>query len=90
MYLITHIYEDFITTTIVCLQSDIFHQFFSLRINKFIIQYFRSLLCFAGSLSENEFLIVFSLSFSNISIDLLQHSNFQASKLFINVPLQEF
>ena len=60
-----------------------FPQSFSLRVNKFIIQYFRSLFCFAGPSSESEFLIVFSFSFP-----VIQHSKFQASKLFINVPLQ--
>ena len=60
-----------------------FTQSFSLRVNKFIIQYFRSLFCFAGPSSESEFLIVFSFSFP-----VTQHSKFQASKLFINVPLQ--
>ena len=59
-----------------------FPQSFSLRVNKFIIQYFRSLFCFAGPSSESEFLIVFSFSFP-----VIQHSKFQASKLFINVPL---
>ena len=49
-----------------------------------------------GQLVENEvpslFLIAlncFQFSFSsNLSIDLLQHSHFQASKLYINVPVQ--
>ena len=45
------------------MKLDIFHQSFSLRFNKFRIQYFRNILCFAGALSEGEFLIVFSLSF---------------------------
>ena len=36
------------------------------RVNKFRIQYFRSLLCFAGPLSESEFLIVFGFSFPGI------------------------
>ena len=45
------------------IQSDIFYQSFLLKVNEFIIQYFRSLLCFAGPLSESEFLIVFSFSF---------------------------
>ena len=48
IYLIIHIYQDFITTTIV---------------NKFRIQYFGSLLCLSGLLSEREILIVFGFSF---------------------------
>ena len=66
IYLITHTYKNFITTTEVCIQSNIFHQSFSLRVNKFIIQYFRSLLYFVGPLSESKFLIVFNFSFPEI------------------------
>ena len=36
---------------------------FSLKVNKFIILYFRSLLCFAWSLSESKFWFVYSFSF---------------------------
>ena len=46
-----------------CIQSNIFHRSFSLQVNKFMMQYFRSLLCFAGLLRESEFLTVFSFSF---------------------------
>ena len=41
-----------------------------LRLNKFITQYFRSPLCFAGPLSECEFLIVFSFSFPIIYLQI--------------------
>ena len=67
------------TTTIVCIQSDIFHQSFSLKVNKFILQYFRSLLCFAGPLSESEFLIDFSFSF--LVIYLQVYCSIQTFKL---------
>ena len=46
MYNYSH-YSDFITTTIVCIQSDIFHKSFSLRVNKSVIQFlFRIILSF--------------------------------------------
>ena len=54
----------------VCIQSDIFHQSFSLRVNIFIIQYFGSLLRFAGPLSKSGFLIDFSFSFPVIYLQI--------------------
>ena len=56
--------------SLFCIQSDIFHQSFSLRVNKFIIQYFGSLLCFSGPLSESEFLIVLSFNFPVIYLQI--------------------
>ena len=63
----------------ICIHSDIFHQPFSLRITKFIIQYFRSLLFFGGPLSESEFLVVFSFRFPVIYQQV--YSSIQTFKL---------
>ena len=72
---------DFVTITIVCIQSDIFHQSFSWRVNKFRIQDYKSPFCFAGPLRKSEFLIVFSFSFPVIYLQI--HCSIQTFKLVI-------